>query len=82
VSAPPPERIKSLENNMPAYGSRYNLPIEEMQKLQLPVVNIGPFGKDAHQFTERIEKEYSFKVVPTILYETILKLLSDDHHLH
>lgn len=82
VSAPPPERIKSLENNMPAFGSRYNLPIEEMQKLHLPVVNIGPFGKDAHQFTERIEKEYSFKVVPTILYETVLKLLSDDHNLH
>lgn len=78
VSAPSNERIASLEKNMPAYGSRYTLPIEDMQKLSLPVVNIGPFGKDAHQFTERIEKEYSFKVVPTILYETVLELLKRD----
>ena len=54
------------------------MPIEDMQKLHLPVANIGPFGKDAHQFTERIEKDYSFKVVPTILYDTILKLLDDE----
>lgn len=78
ASAPSSDRIESLKNNMPAYGSRYTLPIEDMQKLHLPVANIGPFGKDAHQFTERIEKDYSFKVVPTILYDTILKLLSDE----
>ncbi|MBE0450852.1 MAG: M20/M25/M40 family metallo-hydrolase [Clostridia bacterium] len=77
ASAPSPERIATLKNNMPAFGSRYNLPIEDMQKLSLPVANIGPFGKDAHQFTERIEKDYSFRVVPTILYETILKLLEE-----
>ncbi|TLM99637.1 peptidase M20, partial [bacterium] len=62
VSAPKNERIVALQNNMPAYGSRYNLPLDDMQKLDLPVVNIGPYGKDAHQFTERIEREYSFKV--------------------
>ena len=78
ASAPSSDRIESLKNNMPAYGSRYTLPIEDMQKLHLPVANIGPFGKDAHQFTERIEKDYSFKVVPTILYDTILKLLDDE----
>lgn len=77
VSAPSQRRIEALKNNMPAFGSRYTLPIEDMQKLSLPVANIGPFGKDAHQFTERIEKDYSFKVVPTILYETILKLLEE-----
>ena len=39
------------------------------------MVNIGPFGKDAHKFTERLEKDYSFKVAPTLVYETIMKLL-------
>lgn len=77
VSAPSQRRIEALKSNMPAFGSRYLLPIDDMQKLSLPVANIGPFGKDAHQFTERIEKDYSFKVVPTILYETILKLLEE-----
>ncbi len=75
ASAPGDDRILALENNMPAYGSRYILPIHEMQKLALPVVNIGPYGKDAHQFTERIERDYSFKVVPALVYDTIIHLL-------
>lgn len=75
ASAPSDRRITALENNMPAFGSRYNIPISDMQKLNLPVVNIGPYGKDAHQFTERIEKHYSFKVAPTLVYDTLMKLL-------
>lgn len=77
-SAPSDARIQALKNNMPAYGSRYVLPIEDMQQLNLPVVNIGPFGKDAHQFTERIEKDYSFRVAPGLVYETILRMLDSD----
>lgn len=76
ASAPGDDRILALENNMPAYGSRYILPIHEMQKLALPVVNIGPYGKDAHQFTERIERDYSFRVAPTLVYDTIIHLLN------
>ncbi|WP_291402036.1 M20/M25/M40 family metallo-hydrolase [Acidaminobacter sp.] len=77
VSAPKNERIVALQNNMPAYGSRYKLPIEDMQKLSLPVVNIGPYGKDAHQFTERIQRDYSFNVAPQLVYETLLALLEE-----
>lgn len=46
-----------------------------MQKLDLPVLDIGSFGKDAHKFTERIEKEYSFKIAPILVYKTIMNLL-------
>ncbi|MCF6464310.1 M20/M25/M40 family metallo-hydrolase [Clostridium sp. Cult2] len=67
--------IDSLKNNMPGFGTKYSLPIEEMQKLNLPVVNIGPFGKDAHKFTERLEKDYSFNVAPKLVYQTITNLL-------
>ena len=67
--------INSLKNNMPGFGLKYNLPIEDMQKLNLPVINIGPFGKDAHKFTERLEKDYSFNIVPKIVYQVILDLL-------
>jgi arginine utilization protein RocB len=67
--------IDSLKNNMPGFGSKYILPIEKMQELNLPVVNIGPFGKDAHKFTERLEKDYSFNVAPKLVYETIVNLL-------
>jgi arginine utilization protein RocB len=68
--------IESLKNNMPGFGVKYNLPIEDMQRLNLPVVNIGPFGKDAHKFTERLEEDYSFNVAPRLVYNTIMGLLN------
>jgi arginine utilization protein RocB len=61
---------------MPALDSKYKLPLDAMQKLGLPVVNIGPFGKDAHKFTERLEKKYSFEVAPKLVKHTIESLLS------
>lgn len=71
-----PKIIAALKDNMPGYGSKYNLPLEDMQKLDLPVLDIGAFGKDAHKFTERIEKKYSFEVAPELVYKTIMNLLS------
>lgn len=70
-----PNIISALKDNMPAYGTKYELPLEDMQKLDLPVLDIGAFGKDAHKFTERIEKKYSFEVAPELLYKTIMNLL-------
>lgn len=67
--------VESLKNNMPGFGLKYKLPIEDMQSLNLPVVNIGPFGKDAHKFTERLQKDYSFNVAPKLVYDTIMNLL-------
>ena len=70
-----PKVIAALKDNMPGFGTKYNLPLEDMMKLNLPVLDIGPFGKDAHKFTERIEKKYSFEVAPLLVYETIKNLL-------
>lgn len=72
-----PKIIEVLKNNMPGFGTKYNLPLEDMQMLNLPVVDIGAFGKDAHKFTERIEKRYSFEVAPVLVYKTIINLLNN-----
>ena len=70
-----PGAIDYIKNNMPGFGSKYIMPIDEMAKLNIPVLDIGPFGKDAHKFTERLEKGYSFSVAPELVYRTILNLL-------
>ena len=70
-----PNVIAALKDNTPGFGLKYDLPLAEMADLNLPVLNIGPFGKDAHQFTERLEKKYSFEVAPELLYKTISNLL-------
>lgn len=70
-----PAIIASFKANMPGYGNIYDLPLEDMQELNLPVLDIGTFGKDAHKFTERLEKRYSFEVAPVLVYKTIMNLL-------
>jgi len=69
--------IQGLKDNMPGFGIVYNLPLDEMAELDLPVADIGSYGKDAHQFTERVETVYSFEVLPGIIYKTMKKLLEN-----
>lgn len=69
------EAIDALTKNMPGYGEIYSLPFESILKLNLPVANIGPFGKDAHKFTERVNVRYSFEVLPELIEEVIKNLL-------
>ena len=71
------EAVDALKTNMPGYGTIYEIPIEAMQALNLPVADIGSYGKDAHQFTERVEAVYSYEVLPQILYKTIQHLLKE-----
>ncbi len=67
--------IEKLITNMPAWPDKYELPIDDMRQFDVPVANIGPFGKDAHQFTERLHKPFSFNVMPELLFETVNYLL-------
>ncbi len=66
--------VETFQENMPGYGITYDLPFDEIRALNLPVLDIGAFGKDAHKFTERIEKKYTFHVAPELLYRTIINL--------
>lgn len=76
AAAPKEEKaIEAFKKNMPGYGKIYELPFEEMQALSLPVADIGSYGKDAHQFTERVETVYTYEVLPQILYKVIMRLL-------
>lgn len=66
--------LSALGENMPGWGELYSLPMQELLSLDIPVANMGPAGKDAHQSTERLELNYSLKVAPQLLIETIEKL--------
>ena len=62
---------QSYQNNTPVWGETYSIPFKEMQQLQAPVLNIGPFGKDAHKLTERLHKESAFIHTPLLLGKVI-----------
>ena len=69
------EDLDALKKNMPAWGTKYIYPIEDILEINVPVVNIGTFGKDGHKMTERVHMKYSFENVPNMTYGTIKRLI-------
>lgn len=67
--------IPTLAKELPLYGTRYHLPLETIAALDIPSLNIGPYGKDAHKRTERLELPFSLEVLPNLLNYAIKKVL-------
>lgn len=82
-------QIESLSKNMPLFNLKdstgklaYALDekkLEEIRALNCPVINIGPFGSDAHGLYERVHMPYSFEVVPQVIFETIVNCFEMDN---
>ncbi len=66
--------LMQLAENTPGWGTVYDLPVDELLALDVPVVNLGPHGKDAHKFTERLELDYSLEVAPALLKSLVSSL--------
>ncbi len=64
--------------NAPAWGRGYHLAVEGNEDLLLPVVNLGPYGKDAHKMSERVLVDYSFRVVPEMVYGMLMEIFRGD----
>ena len=71
------ENLPSLVDNMPTFHHGYSLDFGAMADLHLPVMNFGPWGKDAHGLYERVHMPYSFETVPQLIYEAIGGVLKD-----
>jgi arginine utilization protein RocB len=59
--------LPSIGPNMPLWEKSYDIPFSEMQALSIPVINIGPWGKDLHKFTERVYKTDLYERTPALL---------------
>jgi arginine utilization protein RocB len=69
--------VGGLIANMPAWRDDpggYKLPLETIRCLDLPTVNIGPYGHGVHSPDERVLMAYSFGTVPQLILETIERL--------
>jgi arginine utilization protein RocB len=60
---------------MPLWQKTYDIPFAEMEALSVPVINIGPWGKDLHKFTERVYKLDLCERTPVLLESAIDYLL-------
>ncbi|GAA0458502.1 M20/M25/M40 family metallo-hydrolase [Alkalibacillus silvisoli] len=67
--------MQTLINNLPLQQLKGNyIP---KQSLKVPTMNVGPLGKDAHQWTERLELSYSFGQLPHIIAHTISQTFNE-----
>lgn len=62
--------VDCLKENFPAQSILYPVPIDKIQKIDIPTINYGCYGKDAHKWTERVNIPYTFGVLPELLMET------------
>ncbi|UOQ48679.1 M20/M25/M40 family metallo-hydrolase [Gracilibacillus caseinilyticus] len=68
--------LPTLEANMPLWGKTYSIPVEEIAALDVPTINVCPYGKDAHKRTERLDVQYTAEVAPLVLKQAIQMTLS------
>ncbi|OIK09674.1 peptidase M20 [Bacillus sp. MUM 116] len=70
------EGIDAVSKNNPGWGTKHYVEYQDIRDLNVPVINIGPYGVDAHKKLERMEMTYSLEVVPNLTNLVIRKLLA------
>jgi arginine utilization protein RocB len=68
---------EAISKDFPLWGNKYSLPLHMMSQLNIPFVNIGPLGKDAHKYTERLCMSYSFDMVSELVMDTVKNIILD-----
>ncbi|RUL51090.1 MULTISPECIES: M20/M25/M40 family metallo-hydrolase [Lysinibacillus] len=62
---------QAYEGNTPVWNRTYNIPFEHIAKFSAPVLNVGPYGKDAHQISERLHVKSAFYEMPDLIYQLL-----------
>ncbi|MBQ5441142.1 MAG: M20/M25/M40 family metallo-hydrolase [Firmicutes bacterium] len=65
----------ALKEYMPLFGKYYDIPFDALEKISMPCINIGPWGKDFHKLTERVLKRDLYERTPRILDHAVEWLL-------
>lgn len=61
------EEVAALIENFPEWTRIYPVPVAKIRELNIPAINVGVYGLDAHRWTERVFKPYSFGIVPGLI---------------
>ncbi|GHH99410.1 M20/M25/M40 family metallo-hydrolase [Neobacillus kokaensis] len=69
------EAIRAVMDNNPGWGTKHYVNYQDIRDINVPAINIGPYGYDGHKKYERIEIRYSTEVVPKITNEVIRQLI-------
>ncbi|MFP3916931.1 M20/M25/M40 family metallo-hydrolase [Lysinibacillus telephonicus] len=62
---------QAYEMNTPVWKRTYDIPFDHIAKFKAPVLNVGPYGKDAHQISERLHMKSAFYEMPDLIYQLL-----------
>ncbi|MCM3711150.1 M20/M25/M40 family metallo-hydrolase [Sporosarcina luteola] len=71
--------IGYMVENTPSWGKKLHVAYEDVHELNIPVINIGPYGIDGHKQLERMEMTYSLEIVPNLTNHVIQEVLTNTH---
>jgi arginine utilization protein RocB len=69
------QEIQAVIRNNPAWGKKHYVEFQDIREINVPVINIGPYGLDAHKKFERMEAAFSLEVVPNLTYQVVKQLI-------
>lgn len=69
------EGISAVSSNNPGWGTKHYVDYSAIRAINVPVINIGPYGYDAHKQYERMERTFSLDIVPNLTNQVIKQLI-------
>ncbi len=72
-----PSELDALAENMPLWGRAYRFPLDDLKRLDVPIANFGPIGKDDHKNAERINLPYYLRTLPP-LFRRFVEFLAEE----
>ncbi|MGG0717538.1 M20/M25/M40 family metallo-hydrolase [Robertmurraya massiliosenegalensis] len=69
--------INAVSKNNPGWATKHYVDFQDIRDINVPVINIGPYGLDAHKKLERMEMTYSLEIVPNLTNLVISNLLNN-----
>ena len=70
-----PASVAALYRNLPGGKTISPVPTERIRSLSIPAIDFGCYGKDAHKWTERMYKPYTFHVLPQLILKAVAEFL-------
>jgi arginine utilization protein RocB len=68
--------LRETATETPIWGSSIIWDLSAQPTPALPMVNIGPWGRDYHHWLERVDVDYAYRVLPDLVFEVAIAVLA------
>ena len=69
--------LRHAARHTPIWGSSISWDVSGAATPAIPVINLGPWGRDYHHWLERVHAPYAFEVLPELVRDVALAALGD-----